>query len=168
MRIRATPHAIALGFATGTFASFTPFMGFHFILSFAIAWITRASFIAAGLGTAIGNPITFPFIWAATLGLGRTILGRSEEVGIQAEGFLTMLKLSGFHAVWDPFILPMLVGGIPLGLIAAAIFYFPIRKTVEAFQARRAAKQEANTEAASGLSGSNSVSTPPGNTGSQS
>ena len=30
--IRATPYAIAMGVAAGTFASYTPFMGFHFIL----------------------------------------------------------------------------------------------------------------------------------------
>jgi hypothetical protein len=34
LRIKATPHAIAAGVAAGAFASFTPFMGFHFILAF--------------------------------------------------------------------------------------------------------------------------------------
>ncbi len=143
LRIRAKPHAIALGFAAGTFASFTPFMGFHFVLSFAIAWASRASFIAAGLGTAVGNPLTFPFIWGATLSLGRFILGRSPESVGNAEGFLATLKLFGFKAVWDPYILPMIVGGVPLGLIAGTIVYFPIRTAARAFQARRQAKRDA-------------------------
>lgn len=141
LRIRATPHAIGLGFAFGVFASFTPFMGFHFILSFALAWLLRGSFIAAGLGTAVGNPITFPFIWAATLELGRCVLGRSVEAAAGAEGFLHTLKASGFKAVWDPYILPMIVGGVPLGLIAAALFYFPLRKATAAFQQRRLSKK---------------------------
>lgn len=142
MRIRATPHGIALGFAAGTFASFTPFMGFHFILSFTIAWLTRGSFIAAGLGTAVGNPLTFPIIWAATLGLGRTILGRPLEAVGQAGGFMATFKAEGFEAVWDPYILPMLVGGVPLGLIAGAIFYFPIRAAANAFQNGRIARAQ--------------------------
>lgn len=146
LRIRATPHAIALGFAAGTFASFTPFMGFHFLLSFAIAWATRASFIAAGLGTAIGNPITFPFIWASALSIGRLMLGRTRDAVGSADGFLATLKLYGFKAVWDPYILPMLIGGIPLGLLAGAIFYFPIRSAARAFQARRMAKREAKDQ----------------------
>ncbi len=146
LRIRAKPHAIALGFAAGTFASFTPFMGFHFILSFAIAWAARASFIAAGLGTAVGNPLTFPLIWGSTLSLGRLILGRSPESVGKAEGFLATLKLSGFQAVWDPYILPMIVGGVPLGLIAGTLFYFPIRTAARAFQARRLAKREAKEQ----------------------
>ncbi|KPB02366.1 DUF2062 domain-containing protein [Ahrensia marina] len=147
MRIRATPRAIALGFAIGVFASFTPFMGFHFVLSFALAWLLRASFIAAGLGTAVGNPLTFPFIWAATLGLGRTILGRSVEASAGAEGFLHTLKEFGFKAVWDPYILPMAVGGIPLGVVAAALFYFPLRKAVGAFQQRRLSKKISKAQA---------------------
>ncbi len=146
LRIRAKPHAIAFGFAAGTFASFTPFMGFHFILSFAIAWASRASFIAAGLGTAVGNPVTFPIIWGATLSVGRLILGRSPESVVNADGFLTTLKLFGFKAVWDPYILPMIIGGIPLGFIAGALFYFPIRTAARAFQARRQAKRDAKQE----------------------
>lgn len=146
LRIRAKPHAIALGFAAGTFASFTPFMGFHFILSFAIAWASRSSFIAAGLGTAVGNPLTFPFIWGGALKLGRFILGRTPDAVGNADGFLATLKLFGFKAVWDPYILPMIVGGVPLGLIAGTLFYFPIRTAARAFQARRLAKREENDQ----------------------
>lgn len=142
LRVRAKPHAIAFGFAAGAFASFTPFMGFHFILSFAIAWASRSSFISAGLGTAVGNPLTFPFIWAAALNLGRTIMGRSEANVGNPEGFMFALKNFGFGAVWDPYILPMIIGGVPLGLIAGTLFYFPIRSAARAFQARRSAKME--------------------------
>lgn len=147
LRIRATPRAIGLGFAIGVFASFTPFMGFHFVLSFALAWLLRASFIAAGLGTAVGNPITFPFIWAATLELGRMILGRSVEISSGAEGFLHTLKAYGFKAVWDPYILPMIVGGVPMGIVAGALFYFPLRKATAAFQQRRLSKKIVKAQA---------------------
>lgn len=140
LRIRGTPHAIAVGVAAGVFASFTPLMGFHILLSLLIAFLLRGSFISAALGTAVGNPLTFPAIWAATLGVGRTLLGSDMVHG--ASGFLEALKASGFIAVWEPFILPMLVGAMPLGIVSALIFYWITRSTVAAFQKRRADSRE--------------------------
>lgn len=61
-RLSASPHAIALGFAAGAFVSFTPFIGFHFILAGLLAFSLRASIIASAIGTVVGNPVTFPFI----------------------------------------------------------------------------------------------------------
>ena len=143
LRLRGTPNAIATGFAAGSFASFTPFMGFHFILSFALAWIFRGSMIAAAFGTAVGNPLTFPFIWAATLATGRMILGTGDG-GADARGFGHLLSEKGFVALWEPFILPMLVGGVPLGLASVLVFYPLTRMTVAAFQARKAARLAAS------------------------
>src|SRR5690606_29552406 len=87
LRLRATSHAIAAGVAAGMCASFTPFIGLHILLAFVVAWPLRGNFVAAALGTALGNPLTFPFIWGATLQLGRFILGYEpgdfgpEEIG---------------------------------------------------------------------------------------
>ena len=139
LRLRGTPHAIATGFAAGSFASFTPFMGFHFILSFALAWVFRGSMIAAAFGTAVGNPLTFPFIWASTLSVGRMLLG-SPDGAADAHGFGKLLSQEGFAALWEPFILPMLVGGVPLGLLSVLVFYPLTRMAVAAFQARKAAR----------------------------
>lgn len=139
LRLRGTPNAIATGFAAGSFASFTPFMGFHFILSFSLAWLFRGSMIAAAFGTAVGNPLTFPFIWAATLATGRMILGTGDG-GADAHGFGQLLAEQGFAALWDPYILPMLVGGVPLGLASVVVFYPLTRMAVAAFQARKAAR----------------------------
>ena len=36
VRLRATPHAIAMGIAAGVFVSWTPFIGLHFVSAFAI------------------------------------------------------------------------------------------------------------------------------------
>lgn len=137
VRLRATPHAIAAGVAAGAFASFTPLMGFHFILSFILAFLMRGSMIAAALGTAVGNPLTFPMIWAGALGLGRWMLG--IEGGGEAAQFGRVFAEQGFAALWEPWIKPMLVGGVPLGLVAGTVFYVVTRGAVSAFQTRRAA-----------------------------
>ncbi|WP_306024610.1 DUF2062 domain-containing protein [Oceaniradius stylonematis] len=140
LRIRATPHAIAAGVAAGAFASFTPLMGFHFILSFLIAFLVRGSMIAAAFGTAVGNPLTFPMIWASTLGLGRWMLGIDAN-GADGKEFGAAFAAEGFAALWQPFIKPMLVGGIPLGLVAGLVFYLLTRFGLTAFQTRRAARK---------------------------
>lgn len=139
LRIRATPHAIAAGVAAGVFASFTPLLGFHFFIAFGIAFLLRGSFIAAVLGTAIGNPLTFPAIWASTHALGSTILG--SAAGASAHGFVQLFQSHGLLAVWQPFIKPMLIGAVPLGAAAAFGAYIFSRFAVAAFQKRRAEKR---------------------------
>ena len=75
LRLRATPHAIAAGVAAGVFAAFLPFLGLHILIAAALAWLLRGNMLAAALGTAaVGNPLTFPLIWAATYAGGRFLL----------------------------------------------------------------------------------------------
>ena len=74
-RLPDTPHRIALGFACGVFASFTPFFGLHFVLAAVLAGLLRGNIVAALIGTVAGNPLTFPLIASVSLGLGRRILG---------------------------------------------------------------------------------------------
>ncbi|MCK5621488.1 MAG: DUF2062 domain-containing protein, partial [Alphaproteobacteria bacterium] len=69
-RLHGTPHSIAGGFAAGAAVSFTPFVGSHFVLAVLISWLTRGNIVAGLLGTAIGNPWTFPFIWLWIYELG--------------------------------------------------------------------------------------------------
>ena len=69
-RLKASSHSAALGFAAGAAVSFTPLVGFHFILAIVLAFVTRGSLIAALLGTAVGNPLTFPLIFTASYWIG--------------------------------------------------------------------------------------------------
>ena len=78
-RLKASPHTIALGFAAGAFASFTPFVGLHFIIAGLIAFALRSSILASAIGTVVGNPLTFPFIWLATYNVGAALLGREAK-----------------------------------------------------------------------------------------
>lgn len=135
LRLNGTPHAIALGVAAGVFVSFTPFIGLHFTLAFAVAWVTGGNLIAAALGTFIGNPLTFPLIWATTFHLGNWMLGKAASVPFHFNASKSLLNES-FDVLW-PLIKPMTVAGIPLGILFAIVFYFPVRAVVEAYQARR-------------------------------
>ena len=148
LRLTASPHAIAAGIAAGVFASFTPFMGMHFIISFIVAYVIAGNMIAAATGTFLGNPITFPFIWAATYSTGNFILKgetnghRPEEalkgltdISLWDEGLHGIVEIAA--SIWEPVLKPMSVGAIPLGIAAALIAYVITRWSAVAFQLSR-------------------------------
>ncbi len=137
LRLSATPNAIATGVAAGVFVSFLPLPGFHFILAALVAWIFAGNIIASALGTAFGNPLTFPLIWGGTYELGRLILHGRAIDGIEPLQVGTALRHLDFAQIWDPLLKPMSVGAIPLGLAFGAIFYIATRWSVIGFQERR-------------------------------
>jgi len=145
-RLPDSPHRIALGFACGCMASFTPFFGFHIVIAAGVAWVLRGNLLAAAFGTVVGNPVTFPFIAWAALSLGWTVLGTPEHAAH-----------SDFSVGWlvdniELIFLPYLVGGILPGLVCSVICYWVIGPLVEAYQDRRrkklAQKAQAIREAA--------------------
>jgi uncharacterized protein (DUF2062 family) len=145
-RISATPHVIALGFAAGAFASFTPFVGFHFVLAGILAFCVGGNILASALGTGVGNPLTFPFIWLSTYNLGGMVLGyeRRDQIDLTIpDGTIIGLASApgaSFSTIWEavsPVMVPMLAGCIPLGLLAGVLGYFFVYPAVDGYQRRR-------------------------------
>lgn len=164
-RIPDAPHRIARGLACGILASFTPLFGLHFFLAAGLALMIRGNVIAALIGTAAGNPLTFPFIAVLSLDLGHTILGtRSDAVPITQ--IMTAFGQAGdeifrnvraifnadtmnwgrlerfFHYVF----LPYLVGGLGPGLVAATAGYWISLPVLGTYQKLRAARRAARAE----------------------
>ncbi|MGJ8532852.1 MAG: DUF2062 domain-containing protein [Alphaproteobacteria bacterium] len=144
LRLSASPHVVAMGFAAGVFASFTPFIGFHFVICFAIAYLMGGNMIAAALGTWVGNPITFPFIWFYTYKFGNLLLHGHE-------GALSMREVSGqlLHLSFGNLVdllKPMTLGGFMAGVPMAIISYFVIRRLVFVYQRSRLAIIARRTE----------------------
>ncbi|MFQ5623206.1 MAG: DUF2062 domain-containing protein [Paracoccaceae bacterium] len=155
-RLPDTPHKIAIGFACGVFASFTPLFGFHFVFAAACAFVFRGNIAAALLGTFFGNPITIPVIAAASVNFGRRLLGvghlRSME-GMPPEGmhhawtglWQTIKGWFGYgpgmsenlSEFFNNIFLPYLVGGIFPGLVVSVAAYFLARPLIAAYQTRR-------------------------------
>ncbi len=140
-RLPGTPHAIAFGFACGVFASFTPMIGFHFIIAGMLAWVLGGSILASAFGTAIGNPWTFPVIWLSTHRLGHLILGREAQgEGPDASKLGEIVGDADSTTFMDSFtelIVPMFAGGVPLGIVAGIAAYVVLKPIIATYQARR-------------------------------
>lgn len=145
-RISGTPHFITIGVVSGVFASWTPFVGLHFILAALIAFFLRGSLLASALGTFFGNPFSFPFIWLGTYNLGGVLLGYQAKSSIDLslpEGTFWLLFSNPpafFEAIWSvmgPYFIPMLIGSIPLGLAICIPIYFILRPIITKYQKRR-------------------------------
>ena len=145
-RLKGTPYSIAAGFACGVAISFTPFIGFHLILAAVTAWIIRGNIVSSALGTIVGNPWTFPFIWIAVLSTGRFFLGDiapAEHVNFirifeSASKALMTFNFKNFgRDVW-PIFFPMLVGCIPYYILSWFVSYKFIKVMLDKLAARRA------------------------------
>ena len=150
-RISGSPHAIALGFAAGAFASFTPLIGFHFVVAAVVAWAVGGNLLASAIGTSVGNPLTFPFIWFITHNTGSFLLGQEgrEEIAITAPeaGMKLMFTDPGrfFTELWaglEPVFFPMCVGSVPLGLSCGITAYLVLKPAVAKYKKRRQKQRE--------------------------
>lgn len=162
-RLSDKPERIALGFALGAFASFTPFFGLHFAIAGVLAYLLRGNIIASFSGTVVGNPLTFPFIAGAALSLGRYLTGSSgsgsgsetvisdffgmlsalwnaslAQIGIATKTAVSWSEAaSTVAAFWHDVMTPYLVGGGVLGVFAAVAAYFLMKPIISAYHQRR-------------------------------
>ena len=169
-RLNDTPTSIAFGFAIGALVSFTPLFGLHFVIAALIARLFRVNIIASLFGTAVGNPITFPFIAAGSMSLGSFLLGRSRTVAhADGEGVIAAFKDVGLllydgarsalgiaepgTVSWSAaaerlgefggqVMLPYGIGGLICGLPVAVASFYVVRPAIAAYQKRRMERLE--------------------------
>ena len=148
VRLRASPHEIALGCAAGAFVSITPLLGVQTLIAIVLASALRASVPAAVLGTFVGNPLSWPFIWASTYAMGRQMVGLDgvfdpaafEQNALVLWGAVLERSphvLDATATLLWPLLWPMLAGSLPLGLLIGAIVYYICRNLVRAWRLRR-------------------------------
>ena len=131
-RLPGTPYRIAAGFACGAAVSFTPFVGFHILLAMFLALLIRGNLIASGIGTVVGNPWTFPFIWAWLYTSGRWLLGQDSIGDLPDQLTFIYIRDHPLKVLW-----PMTVSGIPTAIMAWVAFFLPMRRLVAEYQRAR-------------------------------
>ena len=101
--------------AWGAAVSFTPLLGFHLIICYLGTWLMRGNLIAATVGTIIGNPWTFPFIFYLDYKIGTTIFFNS----IGYYEFKISFLVENFEALFYP----TLLGSFPIALFVWFLTY---------------------------------------------
>ena len=130
-----TSHKLSLGFAIGIFVSFTPYVGFQGLIAIILCYTFSASLLATFIGSMVGNPWTFPFIWLWIRNFGNFILHRDPTVGsMHHVEFTISAIINNLEFYWCEFIFPMSVGGIPTGIFVATVAYFVIKYQIDHFR----------------------------------
>ena len=144
-RMPGTPYSIAAGFACGAAASFTPMIGLHFILAALFAWSIRANILASAIGTAIGNPWTFPFIWLWIFKVGSWISGTPDGVEppkLTWDFFLEIISGDALGQSVD-LLTTMVIGSVPTAIVVWFLFYLPLLGVIEGYRRRRSKRRDA-------------------------
>jgi uncharacterized protein (DUF2062 family) len=128
-RLPGTPYRISAGFACGAAISFTPFIGFHFLGAALLALLMRANVVASAIGTVVGNPWTFPFIWTWIYGLGQWLMGGETAPDLPAVLSFSYIFERPLEVLW-----PMTVGGVPTAIVMWFAFFLPVRGAVAEYQ----------------------------------
>ena len=144
LRLSDSSYKIARGLATGASMSFSPLVGSHFIQAGIIAYLIKGNILASFIGTFVGNPWTFPFMWYASYVLGVWLFGL---VGFENLG--EMPDEMTFSVMWemikgDPLRLfvPWLLGGYILVILSWPFYFLIFFYLVRAGKrARRIAKE---------------------------
>jgi uncharacterized protein (DUF2062 family) len=149
-RLPGTPYRIAAGVASGAAVSFTPFIGLHFVVAAMLALLLRGNVVASAIGTAVGNPWTFPFIWTWIYTLGQWLMGADAASDFPATLDLDYIFERPLDVLW-----PMTLGALPTAVVVWIAIFWPVRGAVAEYQhvrhrrirrkvRARLAKREAN------------------------
>ena len=131
IRVKDSQDKLAIGFACGSMVSFSPFIGFHFLLAIIFAYILRGNIVASLIGTFIGNPFTFPFIWIFIYKVGNIFFKNDQNFSLE----LTFQSL--FDQGYD-ILIPMLIGSLIVSIPIWFISYFTVKFFMSSFKKRKA------------------------------
>ena len=115
-KIKDFPESVAIGIAWGVAVSFTPLLGFHLIICYLGTWLMKGNLIAATVGTIIGNPWTFPFIFYLDYKVGTTIF--LERIDFYE------FKISFFVEHFEDLFYPTLLGSFPIAVIMWFVTFY--------------------------------------------
>jgi len=133
------PERVAAAIALGIGVGFSPFMGAHFLVAIALAFLFRLNRIDALLGTFVGNPWTLPPVYAAGYALGRQLL-HYDRRRVPDLPWDRLLHRDFWHAFSGPTLRPRLasylVGTAVLALLIGLSAYLVIRALLRIYHRR--------------------------------
>jgi uncharacterized protein (DUF2062 family) len=132
-----SPERTAFAFAVGVLIAFTPTFGFHYVTALLIFWLLRLNLPALLMGTTVNNPLTIAPIYSFCLWIGLLLVGGTEpRKPIDWELSWSLL------AQLRPFLVPLLVGTLTVGIITAVCSYWLVCRWLHYRMARRRRQAE--------------------------
>ncbi len=120
-RQKDSPHKLAGGVGIGVFVGILPTFG-QPLLAILLSWLFGFHLIAATISTFLGNPWTFPFIWAWCYQLGHFIMGTTDYAKLPDFNEIRYIMSNPEH-LWSEYFLPILVGAVPTGIVCGLLSY---------------------------------------------
>ena len=108
------------------------FVSTVFSITALLSVLVRGNVIASAIGTAIGNPWTFPFIWFWIHSLGIWVLGQPGDSELPARVSMQYIFENPSGVFW-----PMTVGGVPTAILVWVAVFWPARAAVAQYQRQR-------------------------------
>jgi uncharacterized protein (DUF2062 family) len=137
-----SPEAFALGAAIGVFVAFVPVPGLQVLVAVFLAWLCRASKLAAAAFVWVANPLFFYVDYL----VGRAMLP-GHLGGRVATGFAWQ-DVGGVVA--GRLFLPMLTGSLAIGFVAAGVTYLVGVRVARCYLGRRSMLEAAQQRGACG------------------
>lgn len=139
-----SPHSIALGTAIGMFVGLTPTVGIQMaivmVLAFATSRLFRFNRVAALIAVYVSNPLTMVPIYWFNYRLGTLFL----EETVTWDEFKQLFHYHSYAEWWNTlkelFVtvgMPLVVGSVVIGMIAALSSYLLIFRLAESVQRHR-------------------------------
>jgi uncharacterized protein (DUF2062 family) len=129
IKVKESPHRIALAFAAGVFIGMSPLLGFHTLLGFASAWIFRLNPFAVLAGVYITNPWTIVPIYTFSTYIGAQCLGIEQIIPKIDWSDISFINLmNDLEPLLMPFILGTLLIGSVMSVISYIIVYLAAKK----------------------------------------
>jgi hypothetical protein len=144
-RVVRLPHSardIAMGLSFGCVVSWTPTWGLQLVQCYIFSKIFRANFPAALIGSAFGNPTTFPILLGISYIVGNFIIDVTGLYIFFEWRGVKSIEVSGDSLAGSTFI-PMLIGGYVMAVLTFPLFYYAFYyMIVGARKAQMTAKQK--------------------------
>jgi len=132
VRMSSSAESIAVNLAGGSAMSFTPFFGIHVFSAMGFAWLigVRMNLVAAMVGTFVGNPWTFPFLFTASYFMGSWVMdlfGFYQDTGLTINPDIVEQQGENILShIWQNFtelFVPTAIGGTIMAIISYPFYY---------------------------------------------
>ncbi len=129
IKLKESPHRIALAFSAGVFIGMSPLLGLHTILGVTAAWLFRLNTFAIIAGVYVMNPWTIVPIYAFSTWLGAECLGIEQLIpNIDLSNGTFSYILSRLKHLLVPFLFGTFLVGSITSFISYIIIYRAIKR----------------------------------------